>query len=267
VARELYAALVGVAQPQLKNAQHLLIVPGGELFSLPFQALKNPQGRYLVESVSLSTLAQADLLPTRAASPARLSRLLALGNPDGSLPAAAREVKDIGKLFTRPEVYCEGQATLAQLARKRAAPQVVHLATHGLFNGLDPKESALILAGRPSRLSVRDLLEGSVRLNFAGNRLVTLSACQTHLGGNDPSVLYGSLSRAFAQMGAPAVVASLWSVEDEATRQLMLEFYSGLTRGLGRAAALARAQRKMIGTRDYAHPYFWAPFVLLGDWR
>lgn len=261
----LYDWLIRPAEAEVRPARNLVIVPGGELYHLPFQALWDGS-HYLIESKPVAYAAQADLLPTRApAASTRPARLLAMGNPDRTLPAASREVREISRLFAHPEVYLEGRATLSQLARSRRSPTYLHLATHGIFNGLDPKESSLVLAG--GGLRVRDLLEGTVRLPLQGTRLVTLSACQTHLGGNDPGALYGSLSRAFTRVGAPSVMASLWSVEDESTRRLMNLFYARLAQGKGRAEALALAERQLLKQSDYAHPYFWAAFVLMGEWR
>jgi len=268
LSQELYMALIGPVQSQVNAARTLVIVPGGELYHLPFQALLDPNGQFLIEKKTIAYLSQADLLPSGSAARAPdEARLLALGNPDSSLPAATREVREIGRLFTGAEVFVEKSATLAQLARSRPVPTYLHLATHGVFNGLDPKESSLLMAGMPAHLRVRDLLEGRVSLRLQGNRLVTLSACQTHMGGNNPSALYGSLSRAFSKIGAPSVVASLWSVEDESTRQLMTDFYSQLAQGKPRGESLASAQRKLLASKEFSHPYYWAPFVLLGDWR
>lgn len=265
--QQLYDWLISPAQAEVGRARNLVIVPGGDLYHLPFQALSTG-GHYLVESKPVAYAAQADMLPAASPGPApRPARLLALGNPDLTLPAASREVQEIGRLFPHPEVYLEQRATLSQLARPRHSPTYVHLATHGNFNGLDPKESSLVLAGQPGHLRVRDLLEGRVQLPLQGTRLVTLSACQTHLGGNDPGALYGSLSRAFTRVGAPTVMASLWSVEDESTRRLMNLFYAQLARGKGRAEALALAERELMKQADYSHPYFWAAFVLVGEWR
>ena len=143
----------------------------------------------------------------------------------------------------------------------------VHFATHGMINSRDPKESYLLLAGAPGRLSVRDLVENTFKLSFDGTRLVTLSACNTNIGGFDPGAAYGSLSRAFSNAGAPTVIASLWSVDDNSTRDTMTVFYRELAAGTPKAEALRRAQISVMHDPRYAHPFYWAPFVMLGDWR
>jgi CHAT domain-containing protein len=114
---------------------------------------------------------------------------------------------------------------------------------------------------------VRDILEERFHLDTSTTRLVTLSACESHLGGFDPGAVYSSLSRAFIKAGVPAVVASLWKVDDDATRVLMDIFYRELAKGSSCAEALRQAQRTMRARPEYAQPFFWAPFVLMGDWR
>ena len=130
------------------------------------------------------------------------SALLAVGKPDGSLPAASEEVATLTGIFPKAQVFMGDEATVERVARPGAAAPFVHFATHGVINSRDPKESYLLLAGQPGRLTVRDLVEDTYKLSFAGTRLVTLSACETNLGGWDPSAVYGSLSRAFSKAGA-----------------------------------------------------------------
>ena len=110
-------------------------------------------------------------------------------------------------------------------------------------------------------------MEDNYKLSFIGTRLVTLSACETNIGGFDPSAVYSSLSRAFAKAGAPTVVASLWSVNDVSTRETMTRFYKELAAGQPRGEAMRRAQLETMRDPRFAHPYYWAPFIVLGDWR
>jgi CHAT domain-containing protein len=98
--------------------------------------------------------------------------------------------------------------------------------------------------------------------------MVTLSACQTQLGGQSNGDDIVGLSRAFIYAGAPTVVASLWSVDDEATAVLMEAFYTHLKAGMGRAKALRAAQSDLSHDEahpQWAHPFYWAAFVLTGD--
>jgi CHAT domain-containing protein len=276
---KLYDALFAPAQTEIERADTILIVPAGELYYLPLHALGRDAGGgrvdYLIESKRFAYLPSAGVLGVvsrRASNSAgeNLKRdgLLALGNPDGSLPGATAEVGAISKVFSQARVYVGPEATVERVASPDAArTSFVHFATHGVIDSRDPKESYLLLAGTPPRLSVRDIVEENYNLSFAGTRLVTLSACNTNVGGRDPSATYGSLSRAFAKAGAPTVVASLWSVSDEATRDMMIVFYRELAAGQPKAEAMRRAQLAVKNDPRYAHPFYWAPFVVLGEWR
>jgi len=143
---------------------------------------------------------------------------------------------------------------------------VIHLATHGYFNKLNPLLSGVVLepdAENDGRLEVHEILE--LKLNA---ELVTLSACDTALGsGYFAEVPAGDdlvgLTRAFLFAGSPSVLASLWEVNDRSAVQLMHSFYSQLRNG-DKAAALAKAQREMRARGLYRHPYYWGAFTLVG---
>ena len=195
------------------------------------------------------------------------STLLALGNPDGTLPAASTEVSQLGGLFIGSSVFTGKDATVQRVTSAGAKASYLHFATHGFINSLEPKESYLLMAGQPDRLTVKDLIEDNYKLTFSGTRLVTLSACETNIGGYDPSAVYSSLSRAFSKAGAPSVVASLWSVNDVSTRETMTTFYKQLAAGQPIAEAMRRAQLKTMRDPRFVHPYYWSAFVVLGDWR
>src|SRR6185295_527897 len=235
----------------------------------------NPDGSlgFLIEQKRFAYLASADLLNAVASvttvdnSEGSTRPMLALGNPDGSLPAATEEVNTLGRIFVRASIVTGKDATVARVAQTTSGTSYVHFATHGIINSLDPKESYLLLAGDPGRLSVKDIVEDNYKLSFTGTRLVTLSACDTNIGGYDPSAVYSSLSRAFTKAGAPTVIASLWSVNDESTKETMTAFYTEMAAGQSKAESLRRAQLAVMHNPRFAHPYYWAPFVMLGDWR
>ncbi|MFI5402180.1 MAG: CHAT domain-containing protein, partial [Planctomycetota bacterium] len=100
-------------------------------------------------------------------------------------------------------------------------------------------------------------------------RLVVLSACDTARAQDDPRAEVLGLPEAFVTAGAPAVVASLWSVYSWTTTDLMVEFYREVAKGSDLASAMREARRALIGKKEgiYAHPFYWAPFLLFGDWR
>ncbi len=104
-------------------------------------------------------------------------------------------------------------------------------------------------------------------LDLWGTKLVVLSACETGVGDvQNGEGVYG-LRRALVLAGAESEMMSLWKVNDEATRDLMVDFYKRLEAGVGRSEALRQVQLKMLKTADHNHPYFWAAFILSGDWR
>jgi tetratricopeptide (TPR) repeat protein len=273
----LYQALVAPAQAEVDAAETVVIVPAGELYYLPIHALgrANADGSlsFLIEQKRFAYLASADLL--NAVAPAttvdnreRSTRpLLAFGNPDGSLPAASEEVSTLGRLFINANIVTGKDATVARVAQNTAGTSYIHFATHGIINSMEPKESYLLLAGEPGRLSVKDIVEDNYKLSLVGTRIVTLSACETSIGGYDPSAVYSSLSRAFTKAGAPTVVASLWSVNDTSTKETMATFYKELAAGQSKAESMRRAQLSVMRDPRFAHPYYWAPFIVLGDWN
>lgn len=158
------------------------------------------------------------------------------------------------------------RATSADLGRYR----ILHFATHGLLNSEHPELSGLVLSlvdstGKPQDgfLRLHDIYD--LKLNAD---LVVLSACQTGLGKQVRGEGLIGLTRGFMHAGAPRIVASLWQVNDVATAELMKRFYHGLFKeGLRPAAALRFAQLELMKQKRWASPYYWAPFVLQGEWK
>lgn len=147
--------------------------------------------------------------------------------------------------------------------------RVIHFATHGLLNSERPQFTglALSLVGESEK-------DGFLRADEVynlrlGQPLVMLSACDTGLGKERRGEGVIGLTRAFIYAGAPTVGVSLWSVSDKATADLMQDFYKGLLndKGAPPTSALRAAQQRMIDGKRYSAPFYWAPFVLVGDWR
>jgi CHAT domain-containing protein len=135
---------------------------------------------------------------------------------------------------------------------------VLHLACHGNFRVDNPLFSSLQLGD--GWLTVRDVYG----LDLRNCELVTLSACETGVSALMPGDEWIGLARGFFSAGAPSLLVSQWAVDDEATAAFMLIFYSSLLGGARPGAALRYAQCQMA--EKHPHPYFWAPFVLLGRW-
>jgi CHAT domain-containing protein len=208
------------------------------------------------------------------------------------LAGTADEARSIKSLFPEAEVLTGRQATKAALKRVEA-PRVLHIATHGFFLNdagdsanaapgaraisakVDTKNpllrSGLALAGANLNRNGSDggiltALEAS-DLNLWGTKVVTLSACETGIGEvKNFEGVYG-LRRAFFLAGAETLLMSLWPVSDRVTRETMTSFYTGLKDGLGRGEALRQAQLAMLKRKERQHPFYWASFILGGEWR
>ncbi len=260
---ELYQVLISPLDQDLVDKKTLVVVPNGSLFYLPFAALRNQEG-FLVERKAVVVATSAEIL-NLAVQPAasKPGSLLALANPDRSLPGARQEVEGLAPLFAQRATFYEDQATRERLIAPGQVA-VVHLATHGVLNSRDVNESYLVLAGADNKLTNGEIYG----LDFQGVSLVTLSACQTNLGQRDP--LSGNdvatMAQAFSIAGSRSILASLWKVSDSATAQLMVEFYTQLLAGKSKAEALRQAQIKMIGQPGLG-PFHWAAFELIGDWQ
>lgn len=255
----LYAQLLGPAN--LEPGKLLILAPSGGLLYVPWAALRAPDGKFLVEKHALVTVTRTveldRLLGT--ASPARKG-LVALGNPDGTLPGAEAEVQDLQALFPGSKVYVQAQADLKAVEASGQAG-MLHMATHGVLNRRDPAESFLVLAAG-ERLRVGDIPGMPLDLG-----LVSLSACETALGERAPGAQLRSLAEAFSLAGGRSVLATLWKIDDASTRDLMKRFYGGMAEARPKAEALRQAQIALLGQPATAHPFHWAAFVLFGDFR
>lgn len=239
--------------------------------------------RYLVDEYTLTNISSASTLrfieekrkPDKPDSEDEDGKLLALGNPTttslSSLPFAAQEASRIAEIY-ETEALLEDAASETMVRQQAAQAEIIHFAAHGEYNVANPSFSTVHLAAdeaNDGRLEVHELY--GLDLTEATN-LVVLSACETLLpnsglnqhsiGGGDEIV---ALNRAFLYAGTPSVIASLWNVGDEATGLLMERFYTHLRAGYSKADALRQAQQDLRNDEQYAHPYYWAAFVLTGD--
>jgi CHAT domain-containing protein len=272
----LYDLLITPIESELEPVKIIAFIPNQLLFYLPMQALakKKADGelRYLIEDKQIVYLTAADVMnvvqpPDNEKSP---DGMVAFGNPTGAnLPAAEAEVKAIAQVFPSTEVLSGGEVTKVALnAEQRLNKRIVHFATHGILNATTPAESYIQLA-KAATPGQEHLTVGEVwDLPFKKVTLVTLSACESALGNKEPDGgEITTLAEAFSSAGATTVLASLWSVGDESTKELMVEFYRQLAAGQSKAAALQSAEIKLLRNPKFSRPLYWAPFVLMGDWR
>ena len=265
-AEALYQRLLAPARREIRG-DRIVIVPHAILHYLPFAALRSPEGRWLVEDFALSTLPSASVLrylvDKGADAPARA---LVVGNPDLgaglALPWAEREARMVGQHERGATVLTRADATEGQVKTLLGAVGLVHLATHGELRESDPLSSAILLApgdGEDGRLEVREVFGLDLHA-----RLVVLSACETGLGQLSRGDELVGLQRAFLYAGSPAVVTTLWKVDDRASFELVRAFYDRLETA-GPVAALRQAQIET--QRAFPHPFAWAAFGLTGASR
>jgi CHAT domain-containing protein/tetratricopeptide (TPR) repeat protein len=265
-ARELYGLLIEPLAGDLVGVETLIVSPSGRLRYIPFGALYDGE-RYLLERFEVSVLTQAGTLTSRRSVPTDAA-LLAFGNPDSTLAGAEAEVSDLEKIWAPAHVtavYGE-HATKERLRSEAGSHNILHLATHGVLLNEHPEASYLVLAGtdESAHLTFRDI----VLLDLYDVDLTVLSACETAVGDHGEGKEIAGLAYNFEQTGAAAVIASLWRVNDTSTSGLMTRLYRNLRQGeTTKSAALREAQLTLRHSEDYAHPYYWAPFILIGNWR
>jgi len=354
LARALDERLMRPLRRLLGSTRQLLISPDGALNLLPFAALVDERGQYLVENYSISYLSSGrDLLRLQVARDSRTTPVV-IGDPlydlsatraqqrpgqtdlpsqpainrrsvdfkalkYEALPGTAQEARALQAFLPGAQLLLQQQATEAAIKQVRA-PRVLHIATHGFFLADSPSDenaaaarallhgseqprtapqtenpllrSGIILAGVNQQQSgagedgVLTALEAA-GLDLWGTQLVVLSACETGLGEvHNGAGVYG-LRRALVLAGSETQVMSLWSVNDVATRDLMMGFYKRLQAGEGRAEALRQTQLAMLGSKtpvqaadprgvkiakhgvtspNFSHPFYWAPFIESGAW-
>jgi CHAT domain-containing protein/Tfp pilus assembly protein PilF len=308
VSRSLYRELVEPVAGLVKQSERLLILPDGPLHRLPFGALRSDPDRFLIEQKPLHTALSLTVYGTiRASGPpkgAGAAKLVAFGDPRfpkapegrrdlapglrsfnwAPLPNTRREVERIAEVYPGASVYLGDQATEERAKSVGRDVRVLHFATHGYTDDRSPLDSALVLtmpaelrAGQENGLlQVWEIFE-SVRLDAD---LVVLSSCESALGRELSGEGLIGLTRAFQYAGARSVVASLWSVADRVTAELMARFYRHYAAGLSKDEALRAAQMELIRgpvrlttskgqdmKMDASAPFYWAAFELFGDRR
>jgi CHAT domain-containing protein/Tfp pilus assembly protein PilF len=266
VTRRLAGHLLGPIERDLETHRDLILIPNDLLLYLPIHALTrehpDDRTRFLAETHVVTYLTQLEIVDILTPSrPLPNVPLLALANPDGSLPGASREVRALARIRAPVTVLEGAEATKASFLNLAAGFPDLHLATHGVLNSEQPERSYLLMAGDDEagrRLSIGEISG----LRLPGG-LIVLSACETALGEQVPGASLITLAAAFSLAGAQTVVASLWPVNDAATRDFMIELHAAVPL-ISRATALQQAQLAVLTNPLTAHVYYWAGFILIG---
>ena len=272
--------------PKNEN-DRVIFIPQGELFLVPFPALQDKDGKFLIEQHTILTapsIQVLDLTRQQRKLVSGIGNALVVGNPTmpsvpfepgdkpqrlPALPGAEKEANAIAPLL-HTQALTGSQATKAAIVQQMQQADIIHLATHGLLDDQRGIGSAIALAPNPNQpvedqfgrenglLSAEEILDMKLKAN-----LVVLSACDTGRGKITGDGVIG-LSRSLITAGVPSVIVSLWQIPDAPTAQLMTEFYQNWrSRKLDKAQALRQAMLTIL--KDYRDPKDWAAFTLIGE--
>lgn len=266
-AQALYRDLLAPLRSVIAGRRLLYLVPEGPLWEIPFAALQPSPHRYLAQEAAL------------AFAPSLTALAAWRTGPTSSRPGGDWEFLGVGQArfgaravaaLYGPTAHTllDGAATEARVKAQLGRARVLSFATHGVVEPASPLYSALLLAREPAgsaedgRLQAREVLDLDLRADLA-----VLSGCDTARGriGAGEGVI--GLSWAFAVAGARNTVVSLWSVDAAGTAELMLEFHRAAQRGEEYPQALRAAELKLLRGAGTRHPFYWAPFLLIGDGR
>jgi len=270
IAKQVYDLLLRSAEDKLaaSDITTLVFVLDGSLRNLPMAALYDGQ-KYLIEKYSIALAPGLQLLQPQPLERRQLKGLLAglseARQGFSALPAVALEVNQIESQIPAQVLLDRTfTSTTLQSQLNSASFPVIHLATHGRFSSR--AEDTFILTW-DDRINVKQLdilLRSREQGDLNPIELLVLSACQTATGDRRAALGLAGLA---VRSGARSTLATLWSVNDRSTASLMVEFYRELGQpGVTKAQAVRSAQLTLLKQPQYEHPYYWAPFILLGNW-
>lgn len=260
----LYEHLLRPVQKDITGYKNVFIAPVSEFNYLPFSALIDHQNKrnltYAAERFHIgyvSSMYLFNLIYKNDASKITNEALL-IGDPDGSLPGAREEVKEIQQWVDQSHLLVGKNASTKSFKKNIESADIIHLATHGDLNEESLKQSWVLFSDKKFWLSE------VYNLNLRNSSLVVLSACETSLGGD--GLEYATLARAFLNAGSTSIVGTLWQVDDYPSKTLMVNFYKQLAEGHNKFKALALAQVQMIrsGDKRMNHPSKWASYIAIG---
>jgi len=250
----------------LQGKKKVLCIPHRSLSFVPFQVFTR-ENRYLIGEYCFFYAPSLNIYSYSLQKEAHPSiSFLAFGNPrypdpnTQPLPGAEEEVKEISRWFRNSRILLGEEATESAFYRLAKEANIIHLSTHGSANERFPLLSTILLA--PDDANDGYLLASEVFATPLQADLMVLSACQTALGRYSTTEGLIGFTRSFFYAGVSSLIASLWSVSDLSTKDLFVCFYRYLLGGLPKAEALWRAQMEVANR--YGHPYYWAPFILIG---
>jgi CHAT domain-containing protein len=275
LAQQVYGWFIKPFEKDLENSdvKTLVFVLDAPLLNLPMAVLHDGE-KFLVEKYAIAQTPGLQLLDSKPLEPGELSVLKGgLSEPRGEfgeLPKVKEELESLAdKLEIPGKLMLNGDFTNAaiQNAIDSAPFPVVHLATHGQFSSNAAETFILTWDGRLNIDQLKELLKGREAGGRNAIELLVLSACETATGDKRAAL---GLAGVAVKAGARSTLATLWQVDDEGTAELMIRFYQHLKNTtISKAEALGRAQRSFIEQPEgskFREPYYWAPFILVGNW-
>lgn len=256
VSRFLHGALIEVAQEKLNGVDHLLIVPSGPLWEVPFSTLLDFQGRPLRERYRLSYLGSSEILKLLRTRPTSTHPSALLVGGTDKLRGVEREISALSAMLPGARVLGASQATVEKFRQALKGRSLVHIASHSFVS----RQSGETYVEIGKERMTLDQIYG---FKLEPSSMVVLSSCRSGVGVTVPGKEVTSLATAFSVAGASSVLASRWQVDDNSTAEFFRYFYSALLSGKSRAESLQAAQALMA--REQPHPYYWAAFHLLGS--
>jgi CHAT domain-containing protein len=270
--KQVYDLLIAPLAADLAKAKTktLVFVLDGAFRNIPMSALYDGD-KYLVENYSVALTPGLQLVPPknltdRTEYQALLGGISESRQTFSPLPGVKQELKSIGGLIPHETLLNEQfNSGLVSTNLVASNSPIVHLATHGQFSSKPEDTFILTWDSRLSLDNLSTLLQNRGTRSNNGIDLLVLSACQTATGDNRATL---GLAGVAIRAGAKSTIASLWSVSDEATQDLMINLYQNLaSKNLSKGESLQQAQQALLRNPKYRSPYYWAPFVLVGNWQ
>ena len=252
--KELYDEIFAPLRSRIEG-EHIVFVPHGMLHYLPFHALFDG-AKYLIDSFTISYAPSASVFAFCQSSPTiPEGGSLIFGVPDQFAPHIEEEVQAVAKILPSPQLFIGASANHETLRAKVQGSRLIHIATHGSFRQDNPMFSGIKLGD--SYLHLYDLYQ--LRLSAD---LLTLSGCATGLNVVTAGDELLGLIRGALYAGAQSLLLTLWDIHDRSAAQFMASFYNRLNTTQNKAESLSGSMKEL--RRSHPHPYYWAPFVLVG---
>jgi len=278
--RTLYEKLFQPLEKHIESGCALVIVPDGQLYHLPFEMLLRAfdgaqPPRYLLADHAISYAYSArTLLEVEGRVDSSIGKALLVANPalgaasPPALPYSEMEIRQIRHWVKSAVVLTGREATELAFKREAVDAGLIHLATHATFDRRNYLDSSILFAPGQGGSAPEDgilYVHEVMKLNLSANLLV-MTGCETGLGSWRPGSGLEGISRAFLTAGVRSVIGTLWPVADsDATARLTSVLYRNLASGMDGRTALQKAKLELLESGAYADPFYWAPFILVGN--